>query len=438
MATLATSQQQIQKPVIRYSIIFTEVCIGALYVGMDFPYTVQQYAQLSMPVLAPFVTTGVETIQGFMLRLAANPLLQLDKLMAILFLQLGIYVGLMLLITIRSAVVPIELVNGTATKRWLPHMVIMPMITGLVAGFFGIHVFAWLAPLLIIVIQLLFSVISWISWLFGVIASTIINSFLWIILGIWGIFGWWLLLLLVAGIAGVSVVAWLLISYGPSIARFIGEILTALRNWFAQVIWPVIYAIGAWIFWFIFFILKLVLGVWVLSMLGRLLLDQFRSSATSSDGPKGTFLGAFGIGSAFTLILLGTAYQPVFARQVDQGWILLWQWLLGNIGDVGSNSLGITQWSITTIYLAATPAWLQEICTQYLSSRSTPPLFEILAAILILIISCLLACTQFVKKSVDVDRQLVVFFNREIMKAIGLFFVAVVMLFLQGVDDNQN
>lgn len=332
-------------------------------------------------------------------------------------------------------------------------MVALPIIAGLLAGFVGIHLLAWIALIIITLLMILWTIMGWIMAFIGVIASIIKNFCLWIVVSIWSLFGWWLLLpvgialiallimlipnvrfnlrRIVQLVAGGAVVGVLVVIF-PPIWRFLVDAVWPIL----QSIWRILLQVVLVLITIALWIVQLMLFIALFSALGRLLIDQIRSTATASDGPKGTFLGAFGISSAFTLIFLATVGRPELAQAIDQGWSMAWQWLFAPL-TIDVQDVFFVQWSLSNTYLLVMPDWLREVVLTWLANASVP-LFDIFVTMVILTICCLLFCVQLVHDTVEIKKQPTVsFFRNELIITLGSFLVAILMVFAQVFENSD-
>lgn len=168
----------------------------------------------------------------------------------------------------------------------------------------------------------------------------------------------------------------------------------------------------------IIILLSLPIFFWVF---GWLLIDQFRSSATSANGSKGILMGAFGVGSSVTLIFLGTVGDPRLAREIDKGWSLLWEWL-------GAEQLFFAQWSVSSIYMDTMPGWWQNIMQNWLANLGVP-LFDIFSSILIFAVMCLLFCYQLLSNEAE-EAEVTLF-------GVFLLPIGIILILLAGGDNND-
>lgn len=453
-ATQAVPQPSNVLARIRYGTIAIELLVGSLYIALNFPHLLTRFAhpaQSEAAIFAPPIDWLQTIIATTVARVGTHAFFQMPNIVALLFVEVAIYLVLGVLLAIRTTLSPITVYAAGQAEDWRPHLVIGPIIAGLLAGFIGLHIAAWLAIVTLIVVVWVFYILGIITGFLASIIATVFRFLLGLIVGIWNLLGWWLLvpvviilglllfrrqlnlrvlIILALSALGLGVLFVIL----PPILRFLGRILQVIADFLAQYVLPLLRAIVGFIVWAIFLVLKVVAVVWLIAQLGRLLIDQFRASATACDGPKGTFLGAFGIGSTLTLIFLGTVFQPDLAQMLDQGWALAWQWLVG--WAAGPAGPAIAHISIAALYRSVMPEWLFIFGSAWLSERSVP-LFDILAGFVIMAMSCLVFLAQIVKHDVEVDDDLASFFGSQLLKNFGLYFVAVLLLFVQGFDDHS-
>lgn len=439
---------------IRYGPLYIELTVGFLYVALNFPHMLGRLAhpaEAEAAIFAPLVDWIQPIVATTQARAGSHALFQMPNIMALLFIEVAIYLGLGVLIAIRTTLSPITIYAAGQTRDWRPHLVIGPMLGGLLAGFVGLHAAAWLAIVTILVMLWIYYVIGIIGAFFGSIIAFVVRLLFGLLVGIWNLLGWWLLvpvmivlgilffrrqlnlhLLMILALSALGLSALFVVV--PPILRFLGYVLQVIADFLARYVLPLLRIIVELILWIVILLIKVAAGIWLIAQLGRLLIDQFRASATVCDGPRGMFLGGFGIGSILTLIFLGTVFQPNLALMLDQGWTLAWQWLAGWAGGVEGPAVAYV--SIAALYRSVMPEWLFTFGSTWLSNRSVP-LFDMMAALVILAMSCLVLCVQIFKHDVEVDDQLVSFFGSQLLKNFGLYFIAVLLVFLQGYDDNS-
>ena len=260
---------------------------------------------------------------------------------------------------------------------------------GFIIGCLSLHVIFWTLYILQLLFQLFIELINYLA----IFIQLIMSKAWWVILSIslisvFLIFRKYfvrLLLILISFALGILI----LIKIGPIIWHFIEKIILPVIKFINQVfqiyLYPIIKAIILIISTLMVFIMYCLSIIFLFSILGGIIVDQFRSAWYCCTDKKEIFLFCLSIGASISLLFFVSIATPNFSYYLNNGWNLLFS-AIDAIFHTSLHSIAIVNIQFSNLYNALLPVFVHEMMIKYFT-KITPPIIDSLILFCIFFLS---------------------------------------------------
>ncbi|HEX3530145.1 MAG TPA: hypothetical protein VH988_24050 [Thermoanaerobaculia bacterium] len=314
---------------------------------------------------------------------------------------------------------------------------------GLVLGFSALHLISWLALLLIKLVGLILLLLNWVflavQWCFSqwfILLPAIALVLIWLardwisenLASLKGHLGdiASIALVIALGAGFVALLRWL----GPLVSHWLWGLLGPYLGPFFHVVGVIIKFTSA-------LLLFLLAATFVLSLVGRLLVDQVRAAWNAGKGRKEMALAGFALGSALALVVLASVGAPRLSSGVNSGWINCLGTLDRTLGaNVASSTIGWIQ--PTTVFVATMPASVERFVLQHFDNAN-PPLVDSLILLIVLAMATIsVTLALFLSREESTKGYSDYFLPREYLEVFGGLLFAVVLLFVAAASEGDQ
>ena len=307
-------------------------------------------------------------------------------------------------------------------------------IGGMVVGYLTLHVLAWLAVTIVVVVGAAIFVVGWIaSGIYSIAAFLAYYTWPLFVLAILFLIGrnyrrqvlaalraavTWLhrhLGRIALAIGGAALAAVLV----PVLVRWVIMPLLRFLTPFGQLLW----AAGKWIVFVIFVILFAVIAIAVsaigLALIGSLLVSQLQAGWRAGRSPRDMLVAGFAIGSSLTLIVIVSLATPALSDALNHAWTA--SFLFSGVSDQSH--------FLTDTFAATLPAGVKAFVFLHLTNMQAPG-FDTFVFLVVMAFSLFSAAARALSANPTIDEHVPLHFvATEYLKMAGGLFVALLLVF---------
>lgn len=314
---------------------------------------------------------------------------------------------------------------------------------GMIAGYFALHVIAWMAVAVVATVGAVFFLFGWVGSVIVAIVSFVIR-YLWPLFVIGAAYACFLhqarlrqaiewlrakLQLYWKRLLGAGVVGLLLALLVPAFYRWV---LLPVWNFIVALLSPVVQAILfllKWLLIVLFVGILAVVGVLALALVGSLFVTQLQATWHAARSVRLMLVAGFAIGSMVALIALVSVATPALAGSLNQAW----ENALGVVG-IGDGSTRI----VTDMFMAVMPSSVETFVTTYLTNQQAPA-FDSLIFMVMLVLGSISVGSRFLEPRSTSDEAVpLTFVAKEYAIMAGGLFVGVILILVSAATNDSS
>lgn len=314
---------------------------------------------------------------------------------------------------------------------------------GVFAGYFALHVIAWVAVAVVATVGAVFFLFGWVGSMIAAILSFVVR-YLWPLFVIGAAYACFLgrarlrkaiewlrakLEIYWKQLLGLGAVGLLLTLLVPAFYRWV---LLPVWHFLVALLSPVVQVILfllKWLLIFLFTGIVAVIGVLALALVGSLFVTQLQATWHAARNVRLMLVAGFAIGSMIALIALVSVATPALATGLNQAWANA----LGVVG-IGDGSTRI----VTDVFVAVMPGSVESFVMSHLTNQQAPA-FDSLIFMAMMTLSLISVASRIAEPRSTPDEAVsLTLVAQEYAIMVGGLFVGVILILVSAATSDSS